>query len=137
MKEILVLDDYIDVIKLFERTINVLNKLDLENILSLTTYNLASKSIKTIQEREKSFDAYFVDMRIPKEEDLSEVVFYEVNKKFDVSNFYFMTGHISGHDEGVLERTQAKCFKKPFYIIDVLTSIAKNQEIDKNLLYKY
>ncbi len=56
---------------------------------------------------------YFVDMRIPDDLEGSERLFFHLKGRGDpLDHFYFMTGHVSEHDLGVLARTGARVLEK-------------------------
>ncbi len=56
--------------------------------------------------------AYLVDMRLPGELAKSEEIFYYLREMGQIDYFRFMTGNLSDHDAGVIERTRAKSIIK-------------------------
>jgi len=56
--------------------------------------------------------AYFVDMRIPSELDVSERIHDYLKERGKLSHFYFVTANLSEHDREVVQRTGAKVFLK-------------------------
>jgi len=90
-----------------------------------------------LRSRQKMPEGYLVDMRpgdISLEGDLPEKICnYVLQKTGSIDNFYFMTGNVSDHDFGVLERTQAKYILKPFQSRDILELMKKMGFDDFNI----
>ena len=120
---------------LFQHTAEVHNRKNDREKINLLYMNLPSGAIDLINSRKKPFDTYLVDMRIPEELKYSEKLFYEVQKKFSLENFYFITGHESPHDIKVLKRTHAQCILKPFCICDIFKNIIEGNKLDDIFTY--
>jgi FixJ family two-component response regulator len=78
--------------------------------------------------------AYFVDMRIPgsqEELDSPELICNYLRSRGVTKDFYFMTGHISEHDEQVRKRTGAIILPKPMEMLQAAAEVAKRLAADK------
>jgi hypothetical protein len=69
-----------------------------------------------LEEKQIQPKNYLVDMRIINDLDGPENLYFYLKENGKLTNFYFMTGHLSKHDLEVIERTGAKVILKPFGI---------------------
>ena len=70
-------------------------------------FSSPSESLDHLKKREEQPLAYFVDMRIPGELDGSRKIFDYVAGTDKTKNFFYITGHLSEHDEEEIQRTGA------------------------------
>lgn len=105
---------------------------DLENLLEKDSKSLSQEELEGLF-KNQSFLGYLVDMKTnptPEhpENKIPEKLYNLLEQAGMINNnFYFMTGHQSPHDEGVLERTGAPCLIKDSY----KTALKFLEEVEK------
>lgn len=71
--------------------------------------------------------SYWVDMRIVGDLEGPERLYRFLESSGKLTNFTFMTGHLSDHDKGVIQRTGGRYVLKPVSLCDLIDSL-KTQE---------
>lgn len=116
-KELIIVDDDADYLETLAEVASMVG-------LEPRTFDRPSRALGYLQQAAEAPLGYMIDMkpypRIPEgfspdkypEAAVPEQIFWFLKKKRWLSNFYFITGHLSEHDEEVLERTEADCLDK-------------------------
>ena len=113
MIDMFLVDDDVLVVSFIEYVVNFYNEKN-DSKINLVAGTDGYEAIDLLNLRRDPFGLYLVDMRIPGELDSSERLYNIVKDKFnDVSNFYFITGHLSEHDYDLVSRTNANYILKP------------------------